>query len=298
MRGSTQRYYHSLLAATIEQILRAKAPLKCAQEIAYLGGLSRSHFSRTFRKLVNESVSHFAGRISLERAAFILRHTRRSVAEVAGEAGYGSSEAFCRSFKSAFGVSPGSFRTNGEGDWKIPCESDLHWNPDLVEGNGLTASRYKVNLVVRPPTRHAFIRFVGDYRKQAEGWQRLADLLGDSMPRETRFMIVYRANLWSFPATKLLRADIGFAIPEGVPVFPGMRSRTLAPGLYAATRDLVPRQDRTDAWSYMVGTWVPRDPRVTAQMNYFDEFPELPLPFDKSQSKIFIGISPGAGRQC
>src|SRR5207302_663817 len=151
------------------------------------GGVSRSHFSRTFTKILGEGVHHFAARISLERAGFLLRHTNRSVGDLASESGYGSPEAFCRSFRASFETSPGQFRLRTRIDWKLPCPSDLHWNPHMAALKGLGSSRYNVDLVQMPPRRLAFIRVVGDYRNQATGWHKLGLLLGDSLPPRATF---------------------------------------------------------------------------------------------------------------
>src|SRR4029077_1870247 len=134
------------------------------------------------------------------------------------------------------------------------------------------SSRYDVDLIQIPATRIAFIRVLGDYRNQAAGWNKLGSLVGNSVPEDARFVTSYRANLWSFPAADRLQADIGYVLANGERPGAGLRVRTLAAGLYATTRDVIVRSNRADAWSFMTGVWVPRDPKVTARMNYFDEF--------------------------
>jgi len=72
--------------------------------------LSRYHFDRIITSVAGEPPNRFRRRILLERAAYRLLTTRRTILDVAVEAGYGSHEAFTRAFTRAYGVGPGQWR--------------------------------------------------------------------------------------------------------------------------------------------------------------------------------------------
>ena len=90
--------------------------------------LSRYHFDRVISSVAGEPPSAFRRRILLERAAFQLVTTRRSILDVALDAGYGSNEAFSRAFRRAYGVGPDRWRRQPTRT-QIDAPSDVHFHP-------------------------------------------------------------------------------------------------------------------------------------------------------------------------
>src|SRR2546423_1790508 len=80
------------------------------RRLAKVACFSEHHFHRPFRAVVGESVMDHVRRLRLERAAFELKTSRRSVASIALDAGYGAQEAFTRIFQAYFGLAPRMFR--------------------------------------------------------------------------------------------------------------------------------------------------------------------------------------------
>ena len=74
---------------------------------------SRTQFYRVFRSIIEETPVAMRRRLLLERAAWQLSRTRLSVTDIGLNAGYGSLEAFTRTFRKAFGVSPSLYRRMG-----------------------------------------------------------------------------------------------------------------------------------------------------------------------------------------
>jgi len=66
-----------------------------------------------FRAMIEETPVAMRRRLLLERAAWQLSRTRLSVTDIGLNAGYGSLEAFTRTFRKAFGVSPSIYRRMG-----------------------------------------------------------------------------------------------------------------------------------------------------------------------------------------
>lgn len=79
------------------------------EEIAAHCAFSKYHFNRMFRGVVGESVYSFIKRMRLERAAFCMKTSRRSISDIAVQAGYSPSN-FASAFKQQYGVSATALR--------------------------------------------------------------------------------------------------------------------------------------------------------------------------------------------
>jgi AraC-like DNA-binding protein len=90
--------------------------------------LSRYHLDRMISAVAGEPPAAFRRRILLERAAYRLLTTERTILDVAIEAGYGSHEAFTRAFARAFGRAPGEWRRR-PGGVRIEAPNDIHFQP-------------------------------------------------------------------------------------------------------------------------------------------------------------------------
>jgi AraC family transcriptional regulator len=99
-----------------------------AEDLARRLYLSRFHLDRIVASVAGESPSRFRRRILLERSAYRLLTTRRTILDVAVEAGYGSHEAFTRAFTKAYGVGPSRWRTRPTRT-QIEAPSDVHFHP-------------------------------------------------------------------------------------------------------------------------------------------------------------------------
>jgi AraC-like DNA-binding protein len=79
-------------------------------DMAAAAGLSRAHFSREFRREFGESPHQYLLTRRMERAAWLLRATDRSVADVCFSVGLSSVGSFTTSFGRTYGVSPTAYR--------------------------------------------------------------------------------------------------------------------------------------------------------------------------------------------
>jgi AraC-like DNA-binding protein len=98
------------------------------EEIAARLHLSRFHLDRIVSNSAGEAPSSLRRRVLLERSAFRLATSRRSVLDVAVEAGYGSHEAFTRAFRRAYGTTPREWRTR-PGAIRLEAANDIHFHP-------------------------------------------------------------------------------------------------------------------------------------------------------------------------
>ena len=79
-------------------------------DLAGAAGLSRAYFSEQFRRTFGESPHAYLLTRRLERAAALLRHTDRSVADICLAVGLQSIGSFTTSFTRMYGRSPTAYR--------------------------------------------------------------------------------------------------------------------------------------------------------------------------------------------
>jgi transcriptional regulator GlxA family with amidase domain len=72
--------------------------------------MSERNFARVFRKEIGVTPASYVESLRVERARLLLESTRRGVAEIARECGFGTVETLRRSFARALAVSPGEYR--------------------------------------------------------------------------------------------------------------------------------------------------------------------------------------------
>jgi AraC-like DNA-binding protein len=117
-------------------------------DLARAARLSRSHFSREFRRAFGEPPHAYLLTRRLERAAALLRNTDRAVAEICFSVGLQSVGSFTTSFTRMYGRSPTAYRES------FPPASDYALIPTCVlraymrpqhrtfrEDNGVTPSK-------------------------------------------------------------------------------------------------------------------------------------------------------------
>lgn len=79
-------------------------------DLARRVSLSPFYFSRIFKEETGYTLRDFLLQTRVNRAKFFLRTTSLSLAEVAFRCGYGSTAAFCSTFKQATGATPMAYR--------------------------------------------------------------------------------------------------------------------------------------------------------------------------------------------
>ncbi len=81
------------------------------QEAADMAGFSRYYFARLFRDFTDQSFHQYLIGRRLALAENLLIDTRYSIQEVALQAGFSSSAAFCKAFRQARGIAPAKYRS-------------------------------------------------------------------------------------------------------------------------------------------------------------------------------------------
>jgi AraC family transcriptional regulator len=78
--------------------------------LAEAAGLTKYHFCRQFLKKTGLKPNQYLRKIRVERAAWLLRHTEKTVDAIAGETGFGYTNYFIKVFRSFVGVTPMEYR--------------------------------------------------------------------------------------------------------------------------------------------------------------------------------------------
>lgn len=103
----------SSISRVLEQMHRAPGEKWTLEKLARTAGLSRSAFAERFRTLLDIPPMEYLTKWRMLSARAELRNTKKSVIEIAQDAGYQSEASFSTAFKRQFGVSPSIFRHLG-----------------------------------------------------------------------------------------------------------------------------------------------------------------------------------------
>ena len=80
------------------------------EELASVAFFSSFHFHRIFVAMMSETVNTFTNRLRNEKAARLLKFSKKPISEIADDCGFSSTATLSRLFKQYFGVSPGRYR--------------------------------------------------------------------------------------------------------------------------------------------------------------------------------------------
>ncbi len=91
-------------------------------DLARIAGYSRYHFTRLFKQAYGLSPTDYLCDLRIAHASRLLRESDATVRTIAGQCGFADPTYFCKVFRRAMGISPGSFRRSGI----VPGRSELH----------------------------------------------------------------------------------------------------------------------------------------------------------------------------
>jgi len=136
------------------------------EELAAVAFFSPFHFHRIFVAVTGETVNNFTNRIRNEKAARLLRFSKKSISEISIECGFSSASTLSRLFKQYFGISPSAYRKGGKiKNSKIRKElfpvSQYHCNMTEEE----LKNKFPVEIRQLPERRIAYIRVFDAFRE-------------------------------------------------------------------------------------------------------------------------------------
>ena len=277
MRTITLQDYKRRLLRVLVHIQQHLDDALGLHELAGLACFSPYHFHRIFKGMVGESVKEHIRRLRLERAASRLKLSTAPVTDIAFDAGYGSHEAFTRSFRSVFGASPTQFRSSTKSRITTTARSGLHYRAGKsvsdFKATQPGGKSMKVKIESKEPLRVAFMRHVGPYDEVGATWDKLLPRLGKEgmLGGDVLILGICHDDPEVTPPEKIrydacVTVDESF-VPEGeigVQVIPG--------GEYAVTTHFGPYQKLGDTYTRLLGQWLPRSGRELRSTPCFEVY--------------------------
>lgn len=262
MKPGTRSDYEARLLRVLLYIQRGLDRPMSLGELAEVAAFSPFHFARIFRAMTGETVGEHVRRLKLERAAGQLRRTRRSVTEIALDAGFDTPEAFTRSFKAQFGAPPSRFRAEHGAAGLQRAPSGIHYDDPAVRNFAPCdgADRMTLDVSVRefPAYAFAYLRHVGPYGEVGPVFRRacaIAGAMGLFGPDTKVMMLSYDDP--DVTEVDRLRSDAGVTLPAAAAETGELLKGTVPGGLYATALHRGSYEGLRGCANWLYGTWLP-----------------------------------------
>lgn len=231
------------------------------ETLAELACFSVAHFHRTFKWTVGENLKEHVRRLRLERSAYELSYTEKTVTEIALNACFESPETFSRAFKKKFKVPPSEYRKRSREMVSPDGNGKIHYSPDPnIRGFKLDDSPLKCEVEVRQrdETKVAFIRHVGSYFDVGKAWDKLCswgfsnNLLND----DTEFLGLCYDDPEITPEGRI-RYDACISVTQEIEPHPEIGTQIVPGGKYAVTTHYGAYAGLLDTYRELYGKWLP-----------------------------------------
>jgi AraC family transcriptional regulator len=228
-------------------------------ELAEVACFSKFHFHRIFSAVSGETVNECTNRLRIEKAARLLRLSRRTLTDIALECGFSSPAAFSRAFRLAYDTTPSQFRKTGEiRNSKI--RKELSTGQDYVLPMSAEEKRaaFPVRIVDLPERQIAYIRVTNAFEMD-----RVVDAIATVIDWARGQGIYADGTLFGMtmddpdvtPA-HLYRYEVCLASTAPFECAEGMSRLTLPAMRYAVTSVSGDLRMVATAWDYLIREWL------------------------------------------
>lgn len=262
MRSHTKDSYQERILKVLVHIQENLERDLSLAELAEVACFSPYHFHRVFRGMVGEPVAEYVRRLRLDQAAINLRHSKRSVTDLAFKWGYDSPESFTRAFRQHFGVSPSQYR-----NWMKSDGLGSDAKPDLIKGANMQAEMDKsavqrVEIVQMDPRRVAFVRHVGPYAACESAWEKLCAWAGSAglMGPEAVFLGLCHDDP-EITEPENIRYDACLTVGPDVKPSGGVGIQEVVGGSYLRALHKGPFDRLINTYAWLCGQWLPEQNR-------------------------------------
>lgn len=306
MKPDTKSFYVVAVQKAIEDIVGGLDGALDLEALAREAALSPFHFHRVFRGMVGETPLEMHRRLRMERAAQSLQLGDAMVTVVAFDAGYETHEAFTRAFRARYGCSPVEFRKRSEGrppgcpsppqTW-LTTQSGVHFgipvSDDTIMKLLMREKTMEAKITKEKGIRVAALRHIGPYHTIGESFGKLysiavpAGLLGPA----SMMVGIYHDDPETTPEAEL-RSDAAVAIPESAQVPDGLSEIRIPAGTYACTTHIGSYEGLGDAWSRLMGEWLPQSGRRVGEGVCYEVHRNDPTrtPKEELRTDLFLPI--------
>ena len=152
-----------------------------------------------------------------------------------------------------------------------------------------------VTIEQRPELRVATMHHVGPYNRISEAFQRLhaiAEPAGLPRSPDATMLAIYYDDPETKPADQL-EADAGITVPEGVPLPKGLVEKRIPAGRCAHTTHHGPYTQLGDAWSRLMGEWLPKSGHRVGEGPSYEVYRNTPMntPPEELRTELYLPIA-------
>jgi len=278
MKLDTHNDYAARMLRVLNHMQRhLDAPLNI-ERLAGIAHFSTSHFHRVFKGMLGETIMDHVRRIRLERAYIELVRTDVPVTDIAFDAGYESLEAFSRSFRKTFGLSPSQCRDQQHWSRRFPAApSAVHYcSGEIVEilFDETGAAHMNVRIENLPDLRILKVRQTGPYMESAtRAWGMLCAWAGPKGlfgPQTMSIGISHDDPQVTRPED--IRYDAAITAPPEVAPEAPIEADTLPGGKYAVITHQGPYEKLEDAYAQIMGQWLPASNHEYRETPWFEVY--------------------------
>jgi len=149
----------------------------------------------------------------------------------------------------------------GSAHCQLTARCGIHFNPTVdLQALQLIQGESAMNVTVEdmPELRLATVPHSGPYNRISEAFQKLAAIAGPAgLFRPDAMMIaLYHDDPETTPAAQL-RSDAGLTVPDNLQLPAATVEKSLPAGRYARATHIGPYATLPDAWSRLLGEWLP-----------------------------------------
>ena len=252
--------------------------------LAEIAALSPWHWHRVWQSTYGESIVATVKRLRLHRAAADLSYTEMPVAVVAKRAGYGSLEAFSRSFKQTYGHSPSYYRSSGVGARVQPA----HGGAPTLKRQGFSLM-HNVEIKSLPKENLAVLRHTGPYMEIGKAFETLVGILvsRDLIGQSGAMKGLYYSDPTQVPEDELQSAA-GVTVSDEFPIEAPLERIETRDGDYAVLHYKGPYTDMKWAYEWLYGEWLTQSGREPANAPCMEIY--LNNPRDTAPSDLLTDI--------
>lgn len=301
MKLDTQNDYASRILRVLNHMQRhLDAPMDIAR-LAAIAHFSMSHFHRVFKGMLGESIMDHLRRIRMERAYLEVTRTDVAITEIALDAGYDSLEAFSRTFRKTFGLSPTQCRgQTPEQNWSRPfpiAPSGVHYGQGeiveiLFDQNG--AALMNVRIETLPELSILKVRQTGPYMESAtRAWNILCAWAGPKgLFGPNTKSIGIGLDDPSVTPPEAIRYEAAITAPAEVAAEAPVERDVLPGGEYAVVTHQGPYEKLEETYALIMGRWMPTSGRDIRETPWFEMYRNDPAttPPDQLLTDIHIPL--------
>lgn len=287
---STRERYAARIDKVVDYLVDHLDESLPLERLANIGHFSPWHFHRIYRGMMGETVQATVQRLRLQRAANELVQGRRTLDDIARDAGYASQAAFSHAFTPAYGLPPGRFRQ--QSGIPSPLSSTPH-------APSTECGLYSVNVQFLEAVDVAALRHHGNYQRIGDAFQRLAVWSAGQgiAANQARSFGIYHQDPESVDIDALT-SDACIEIPSTLEPGPPLARYTIPSGRYAVLVHTGPYVELEHAYRWLYSTWLPSSGEEASDQPVVEEYLNdcQSLPPVAWQTAIYLPLHQEASR--